>query len=54
MKCAFAHYNGGNILMVHGQFLQAITLFDRVLEINPRDEAALTILFFFFAFNLAQ
>jgi len=39
---SFAHYNAGNILMFHGQFLQAITLFDRVLEINPRDEAALT------------
>ena len=39
---AFAHYNAGNILMFHGQFSQAIVLFDRVLEINPRDEAALT------------
>ncbi|CAF3329691.1 unnamed protein product [Rotaria socialis] len=39
---AFAHYNAGNVLMFHGQFLEAITLFDRVLEINPRDEAALT------------
>ncbi len=39
---AFAHYNAGNILLFHGQFPQAITLFDRVLEINPRDEAALT------------
>ncbi|CAF3939102.1 unnamed protein product, partial [Rotaria magnacalcarata] len=39
---AFAHYNAGNILMFHGQFVEAITLFDRVLEINPRDEAALT------------
>jgi len=28
--------------MFHGQFLQAITLFDRVLEINLRDKAALT------------
>ncbi|CAF3900215.1 unnamed protein product [Rotaria sp. Silwood1] len=39
---AFAHYNTGNIVMFHGQFPQAISLFDRVLEINPRDEAALT------------
>jgi tetratricopeptide (TPR) repeat protein len=39
---AFAHYNAGNILMFHGQFIEAITLFNRVIEINPRDEAALT------------